>query len=104
MSMKPGASTCPVASITRRASPRLAPMAVMAPFATATSARREAAPVPSRTSAPRISRSCMRLRLRAAAAEGAPRQHAGVLAAVHDDLAVHHDVLDADRKLLRLRP
>src|SRR5919106_938855 len=56
--MKPGVTTCPAASTTRRASPpRPGPRAAMRSPSTATSARCRGAPVPSTTSPPRITRS-----------------------------------------------
>src|SRR5512145_47013 len=55
MSMKPGATTWPLASMTRRAWPvRSGPTPTTRSFSTATSARRRGAPVPSTTSPPRI--------------------------------------------------
>src|SRR5437870_12503689 len=54
MSMKPGATTLPVASITRSAGPvRLGATATMRSRSTATSARRAGAPLPSTTVPPR---------------------------------------------------
>src|SRR5438093_8627388 len=54
MSMKPGATTLPVASITRSAGPlRLGATAAMRSRSTATSARRAGAPLPSTTEPPR---------------------------------------------------
>ena len=61
MSMKPGATICPEASISRCASrPSQSPTAVMRPFFMATSARRAGVPFPSITCPPRINRSSIR--------------------------------------------
>ena len=61
MSMKPGATICPEASISRCASwSSPSPTAVMRPFLMATSARRAGAPLPSITCPPRINRSSIR--------------------------------------------
>src|SRR5205823_4376911 len=57
MSTKPGATTAPSASSTRRAAPGTAPSAAMRPSRIATSPRRAGAPVPSTSVPPRISRS-----------------------------------------------
>ena len=58
MSMKPGATICPEASISRCASRSAqSPTAVMRPFLMATSARRAGVPFPSITCPPRINRS-----------------------------------------------
>ena len=61
MSMKPGATICPEASISRCASrsPQ-SPTAVMRPFLIATSARRAGVPFPSITCPPRINKSSIR--------------------------------------------
>lgn len=58
MSMNPGATTCPVASMTRWAGPvRLLARALIRPSHMATSTARPGAPLPSMTWAPRITRS-----------------------------------------------
>ena len=60
MSMKPGATTCPAASVTRAPSAaRSRPTAAIRPSRTSTSARRSGAPVPSTTVPPRMSRSAL---------------------------------------------
>src|SRR5215813_5453121 len=60
MSMSPGATTCPRASITRRAGrAERGSTAAIRPSSTATSASRPGAPLPSMTRPPRISRSSM---------------------------------------------
>ena len=61
MSMKPGTTICPEASISRCASrPSHSPTAVMRPFLIATSAHRAGVPFPSITCPPRINRSSTR--------------------------------------------
>ena len=58
MSMNPGATTCPVASMTRCAGPvRLLARALIRPSHMATSTVRPGVPLPSMTWAPRITRS-----------------------------------------------
>ena len=58
MSMKPGATTCPAASMTRRAGPvRPLARALMRPSQMAISTARPGVPLPSMTWAPRIMRS-----------------------------------------------
>ena len=64
MSMKPGATICPEASISRCASrSSQSPTAVMRPLLIATSARRAGVPFPSITCPPRINRSSIRCSL-----------------------------------------
>ena len=70
--MKPGARIRPSASMTRRAGPRIRPIWAMRPSATPTSARNRGAPEPSTTSAPRIDRSRVMLRLPQRALASAP--------------------------------
>src|SRR5215475_11641828 len=57
MSTKPGVTSSPSASSTRRAGPDTRPSSAMRPSASATSAVRAGAPVPSTTVPPRITRS-----------------------------------------------
>src|SRR6185503_7936528 len=72
MSTIPGSTSLPRASIASRASPRSWPTAEMRPFATATSALRGAAPLPSTRVPPRITRSCIRRLLEVDFDLGAP--------------------------------
>src|SRR5580700_8313612 len=97
-SMKPGATTWPLASITRLASPRSAPTAAMRPALTATSAAKAGAPVPSTTRPPLISRSYIRKSLRNLAPGAADQAvQVGRAAGAHDGKAgvrVQHHLAD----------
>ena len=69
MSMKPGQTTCPVASMRRRASmPLVSPRRMRTrSFSTATSPRKPGLPVPSMTNPPRMSRSSIAVSRQASA-------------------------------------
>ena len=58
MSTKPGVTTCPSASISRRPGPSTRPTSTILSPSTATSPVHPGAPVPSTTVPPRITRSC----------------------------------------------
>src|SRR3954466_9011557 len=112
MSTKPGVTSNPSASIVRAASSAMAPISVMRPSRTPTSAVRAGAPVPSTTLPPRIRRSSVeaierarvepveRLALRLGQAVVVLAQlvdHAGVLRVVVREVRRPDVAVDADQ-------
>src|SRR5436190_3792838 len=93
MSMKPGATTWPRASIVRRAArPELGSTATIRPASTITSASRPAAPVPSTTRPLRIASSSIAESLRGLVVGSGLARAADAGLDVADDVAVDGDV------------